>query len=77
MVRMTQDWFWNTLWWSPDPKSDIGADRPANWQMTAGADAYNMCSVAAFEGEGLALGCVSRSDILRAVVTVPLLDLCG
>lgn len=29
LTKELRDWFWITLWWSPDADSDYGADRPA------------------------------------------------
>jgi hypothetical protein len=46
---MTKDlgqWLWITLWWSPDPDSDFGADRPAS--LPAPWSQYKMCVVSDF-----------------------------
>ena len=46
MTKELDHWYWMTLWWSPEPDSDFGADRPAAlaspWQH------YKLCSVVAF-----------------------------
>ncbi len=47
MTKELEDWAWITLWWSPDPSSDFGADRPAT---IGGVFAnYKMCVVTAYE----------------------------
>lgn len=50
MTRELDHWLWTTLWWSPDPDTDFGADRPATvdgvWAN------YKMCASTAFaEGD--------------------------
>lgn len=46
MTKELQDWAWITLWWSPDPNTDFGADRPAS---IGGVFAnYKMCVVTAY-----------------------------
>lgn len=48
MTKELDHWLWVTLWWSPEPDGDFGADRPA-----ALADGvwrnYKMCVVTAFD----------------------------
>jgi hypothetical protein len=45
MTKELRKWLWITLWWSPDPDSDFGADRPVAldgvWRN------YKMCVVSA------------------------------
>jgi hypothetical protein len=47
MTKELDHWLWITLWWSPEPDEDFGADRPASiegiWKN------YKMCAVTAFE----------------------------
>jgi hypothetical protein len=50
MTRELDHWFWLTLWWSPEPNEDFGADRPAG--LPAPWQHYKLCAVAAFsEGD--------------------------
>jgi hypothetical protein len=54
MTKELKDWVWITLWWSPDPDSDFGADRPASLK---GAFAnYKMCVATAFSEKDPAPG---------------------
>lgn len=46
MTKELHDWVWITLWWSPDPNSDFGADRPAS--ITGPFAHYKMCVVTAY-----------------------------
>lgn len=49
MTRELDHWLWVTLWWSPEPDSDFGADRPAAIDALGGPwGSYKMCAVAAF-----------------------------
>jgi len=50
MTRELDHWLWTTLWWSPDPDTDFGADRP---DAIAGVwRNYKMCATTAFaEGD--------------------------
>ncbi len=49
--KETRDWLWITFWWSPDPNTDFGEDRPASFTGTPWAN-YKMCVVADFlEGD--------------------------
>ena len=50
MTKELQDWAWITLWWSPDPNSDFGADRPATIDGVFAN--YKMCVVTAVRREG-------------------------
>jgi hypothetical protein len=47
MTKELAHWLWVTLWWSPEPNSDFGADRPASLQGPLGH--YKMCTVMAFD----------------------------
>lgn len=49
ITKELRDWVWITMWWSPDPNSDFGADRPAS--LTGIFANYKMCVVTAY-GEG-------------------------
>jgi hypothetical protein len=46
MTRELDHWLWISLWWSPDPDSDFGEDRPASFP--APWHNYKMCTVVAF-----------------------------
>jgi len=46
-TKEQKDWVWITLWWSPDPNSDFGADRPAS--IRGPFRNYKMCVVTAFD----------------------------
>ena len=47
MTKELDHWVWTTMWWSDDPDSDFGADRP---HAIAGPwDHYKMCTVTAFD----------------------------
>ena len=50
MTKELDHWMWITLWWSPEPDADFGADRPASlggvWRN------YKMCTASAYlEGD--------------------------
>lgn len=53
MTKELDHWLWVTMWWSPDPDGDFGADRPAAITALGGPWAsYKMCVVTAFrEGD--------------------------
>ena len=53
MTKELDHWMWITLWWSPDPDSDFGADRPAAIAALPGPwKNYKMCAVAGYvEGD--------------------------
>jgi len=71
MTKELDHWLWITLWWSPDPDSDFGADRPATIAALPGPwRNYKMCVTSAYlEGDpdprGGAAG--SLGDALAAV----------
>lgn len=47
MTKELDHWLWITLWWSDDPASDFGADRPA--ALGGVWSHYKMCAVVAFD----------------------------
>jgi hypothetical protein len=49
MTKELDHWLWVTMWWSPDPDEDFGADRPP---LPAPWSNYKMCVVTAYrEGD--------------------------
>lgn len=51
MTKELDHWLWVTLWWSPSPDDDFGADRPAALADTIWRN-YKMCVVTSFaEGD--------------------------
>ncbi|MDQ3336310.1 MAG: PPC domain-containing protein [Myxococcota bacterium] len=49
MTKELDHWMWITLWWSPSPDSDFGADRPASIAGLAGPwRNYKMCVVTSY-----------------------------
>jgi hypothetical protein len=53
MTKELDHWLWITLWWSKDPDTDFGADRPANIAALPGPwKNYKMCVSSAYlEGD--------------------------
>lgn len=52
MSKELDHWLWVTLWWSPDPDSDFGADRPEAIAALGGPWAhYKMAAVSWFREE--------------------------
>ncbi len=53
MTKELDHWLWITLWWSPNPDTDFGADRPAAVANLPGPwKNYKMCVVSAYaEGD--------------------------
>jgi hypothetical protein len=53
MTKELDHWLWITLWWSPDPDSDFGADRPASIAALPGPwRNYKMCVATSYvEGD--------------------------
>jgi hypothetical protein len=53
MTKELDHWLWITLWWSPNPDSDFGADRPPAIASLPGPWAnYKMCVVSSYlEGD--------------------------
>lgn len=54
VTKELRDWTWITVWWSPDPNSDFGADRPASF--TGPWANYKMCVVTAYDEKDKAPG---------------------
>lgn len=51
-TKETRHWFWISLWWSDDPDSDFGEDRPESIKALGGAwSNYKMCVVSSFREE--------------------------
>jgi hypothetical protein len=49
-TKSVREWLWITLWWSPTPDEDFGADRPAEVLALGGAwSNYKMCVVVDYE----------------------------
>jgi hypothetical protein len=49
MTKELDHWLWITLWWSPHPDSDFGADRPAAIAALPGPwRNYKMCAVSSY-----------------------------
>jgi hypothetical protein len=70
MTKELEHWVWVTLWWSPEPDTDFGADRPASIAALGPWRNYKMCVVTDYaEGDpdprGGAAG--SLGDALAAV----------
>jgi hypothetical protein len=54
MTKELRDWAWITLWWSDDPTSDFGSDRPASITALGGPwGHYKMCVVTGYEDQDL------------------------
>lgn len=53
MTKELDHWMWITLWWSPSPNTDFGADRPATLAAMPGPwKNYKMCVVSQYlEGD--------------------------
>jgi hypothetical protein len=66
MTKELRDWVWITVWWSPDPDTDFGADRPAALANTPWAN-YKMCVVTAYDEQDKAPG-TGLPDSLAAAV---------
>ncbi len=50
MTKELDHWMWITLWWSPNPDTDFGEDRPAAVANLPGPwKNYKMCAVSAYE----------------------------
>lgn len=71
MSKELDHWMWITLWWSPDPDTDFGADRPAGVANLPGPwKNYKMCVVTSYmEGDADPRGGFTGSlgDSLAAV----------
>lgn len=51
MTKELDHWIWITLWWSPTPDDDFGADRPAELEANGVWKNYKMCVATSFEEE--------------------------
>ena len=51
VTKDVREWVWVSLWWSPDPASDFGADRPDGIAKYNGGvwSNYKMCVVSSFD----------------------------
>jgi hypothetical protein len=50
MTKELRDWMWISLWWSNEPDSDFGSDRPAGLSALGGPwGHYKMCVNVAYE----------------------------
>jgi hypothetical protein len=67
MSKELEHWFWITLWWSPEPSSDFGEDRPST--LPPPFDHYKLCSVVAFDEADAepAAGAASRPSLAAAL----------
>ena len=73
VTKETDEWVWATYWWSPEPETDFGSDRPAaiqgSWRN------YKMCTQTTFmEQDPDSTGGAIDADLAAAmqVVTDPL-----
>lgn len=49
-TKELREWMWITLWWSPEPDTDFGADRPFEIVQLGGPwSNYKMCVVTGFD----------------------------
>lgn len=71
MTKELDHWMWITLWWSPQPDGDFGADRPASIATLPGPwRNYKMCVVTSYvEGDADPRGgqAGSLGDAIEAV----------
>jgi hypothetical protein len=74
ITKELRDWLWISIWWSPDPDTDFGADRPQEIKALTGPwKNYKMCVVTGFdEGDadptgGYPTGPGSLGDALKSV----------
>jgi hypothetical protein len=47
MTKELDHWIWATLWWSPEPDTDFGADRPAS--LPPPWNHYKLCTAVSFD----------------------------
>ncbi len=73
ITKEIREWLWITAWWSPDPNTDFGADRPAEITALGGPwKNYKMCAVVTFNEQdpnptgGYPTGPGSLGDALKA-----------
>jgi hypothetical protein len=72
MTKELDHWLWVTMWWSPDPDHDFGADRPAAITALGGPwRNYKMCVVTAFrEGDEDPRGGASAASLAESLAAV-------
>lgn len=73
VTKELREWLWITIWWSPDPDTDFGADRPEEIKRLAGPwKNYKMAVTVAYEEKdpdptgGYPTGPGSLGDALEA-----------
>ena len=73
ITKELREWLWITIWWSPEPDTDFGADRPAAITQLGGPwKNYKMCVVTGYEEKdpdptgGFPTGKGSLGDALKA-----------
>jgi hypothetical protein len=74
VTKELREWLWITIWYSPEPDTDFGADRPASIAKLGGPwKNYKMCVVTGYEEKdpdptgGFPRGKGSLGDALAAV----------
>jgi hypothetical protein len=69
MTKELDHWMWTTLWWSPEPATDFGEDRPPAIAALGGPWAhYKMCAVTGFaEGDPDPQGGAGDTSLGRAL----------
>lgn len=74
VTKELREWLWITIWYSPDPNTDFGADRPAEIAKLGGPwKNYKMCVVTGYDEKdpdptgGFPRGAGSLGDALAAV----------
>jgi hypothetical protein len=65
ITKELRDWVWITMWWSPTPNEDFGADRPAS--ITGAFANYKMCVVTAYDEKDKAPGTGLPKSLADAV----------
>jgi hypothetical protein len=69
MTKELDHWLWVTMWWSPDPNTDFGADRPVS--LPAPWNNYKMCVVTSFrEGDLDPRGGATQPSLAEALAAV-------
>lgn len=65
ITKELRDWVWITMWWSPTPNEDFGADRPAS--ITGAFANYKMCVVTAYDEKDKAPGAGLPKSLADAI----------